>query len=41
MTCAVDTRNIPATKLYRRAGFERVGLRMPFVRALAPISAKH
>ncbi|HMN39407.1 MAG TPA: hypothetical protein PKE29_01080 [Phycisphaerales bacterium] len=34
VTCAVDTRNAPAMKLYRRAGFERVGLRMPFVRAL-------
>jgi ribosomal protein S18 acetylase RimI-like enzyme len=34
VTCAVDTRNAPAMKLYRRAGFERVGLRMPFVRTL-------
>lgn len=36
VTCAVDTRNAPAMRLYRRAGFERVGLRMPFVRTLRP-----
>jgi ribosomal protein S18 acetylase RimI-like enzyme len=36
MTCAVDTRNAPATKLYKHAGFERFGLRVPFVRSLRP-----
>ena len=34
VTCAVDTRNTPAMKLYRHAGFERFGLRVPFVRAI-------
>ena len=34
VTCAVDTRNAPAMKLYRRAGFERFGLRVPLVRRL-------
>ena len=34
VTCAVDTRNTPAMKLYRRAGFERFGLRVPFVRSV-------
>lgn len=35
ITCAVDTRNTPAMKLYKRAGFERFGVRLPFVRAIA------
>ena len=36
ITCAVDTRNAPAMKLYKRAGFERFGLRVPLVRSLVP-----
>ncbi|HVU64180.1 MAG TPA: GNAT family N-acetyltransferase [Phycisphaerales bacterium] len=39
VTCAVDTRNTPAMKLYRRAGFERFGLRLPLVRSLGPAGA--
>jgi ribosomal protein S18 acetylase RimI-like enzyme len=39
VTCAVDTRNTPAMKLYRRAGFERFGLRLPLVRSL--VGASH
>ena len=34
VTCAVDARNAPAMKLYRRAGFERFGVRVPYVRSL-------
>ena len=34
MTCAVDSRNASAVKLYRRAGFERFGVRVPYVRPL-------
>jgi ribosomal protein S18 acetylase RimI-like enzyme len=34
VTCAVDSRNAAAVKLYRRAGFERFGVRVPFVRSL-------
>lgn len=34
LTCAVDTRNVPAMRLYRRLGFVRFGLRLPFVRGL-------
>ncbi len=34
VTCAVDSRNAPAVKLYRRAGFERFGVRVPYVRSL-------
>lgn len=34
MTCAVDTRNRPATTLYRRLGFQRFASRVPLVRAL-------
>ncbi len=39
VTCAVDTRNTPAMKLYRKAGFERFGLRVPMVRRLGPVHA--
>jgi ribosomal protein S18 acetylase RimI-like enzyme len=35
LTCAVDTRNEPAMRLYRRLGFERFGVRIPFVRGLS------
>lgn len=31
VTCAVDTRNEPAMRLYRRTGFERFALRVPMV----------
>jgi GNAT superfamily N-acetyltransferase len=36
LTCAVDSRNIPALRLYRRLGFVRFGVRTPFVRPLQP-----
>lgn len=36
VTCAVDTRNAPAMRLYKRAGFQRFGLRIPMVRGLGP-----
>ena len=39
MTCAVDSRNASAVKLYRRAGFERFGVRVPYVRPLRPKNA--
>jgi ribosomal protein S18 acetylase RimI-like enzyme len=35
LTCAVDTRNPPALKVYTRAGFQRFAVRMPFVRSVA------
>lgn len=34
LTCAVDTRNAPAMRLYKRLGFARFGQRLPFVRGL-------
>lgn len=34
VTCAVDSRNASAVKLYRRAGFEKFGVRVPYVRSL-------
>ncbi len=34
IACAVDTRNIPAMKLYKRAGFQRFSVRVPMVRGL-------
>jgi ribosomal protein S18 acetylase RimI-like enzyme len=34
LTCAVDTRNVPAMALYRRCGFHRFATRVPFVRSL-------
>jgi ribosomal protein S18 acetylase RimI-like enzyme len=39
LTCAVDTRNAPAMRLYHRLGFERFATRIPLVRALS--SAAH
>jgi ribosomal protein S18 acetylase RimI-like enzyme len=36
VTCAVDTRNLPATKLYHAMGFRMFGSRTGFVRPLAP-----
>lgn len=38
LTCAVDSRNASAVKLYRRAGFERFGVRVPYVRPLRRIN---
>ncbi len=35
LTCAVDTRNAPALRLYERAGFRAFGARTGFVSALA------
>ena len=35
VTCAVDTRNTPAMRLYRKAGFQRFGVRIPLVKSLA------
>lgn len=34
LTCAVDTRNAPAMRLYRRGGFERFATRVPLVKRL-------
>lgn len=34
ITCAVDTRNTPALRLYARHGFERTGVRLPMVKGL-------
>lgn len=34
LTCAVDTRNAAAMRLYQRAGFERFATRVPMVRSL-------
>jgi ribosomal protein S18 acetylase RimI-like enzyme len=34
MTCAVDSRNTPAMKLYKRAGFQRFSIRVPMVRGI-------
>lgn len=34
LTCAVDTRNAAAMRLYQRAGFERFATRIPMVRSL-------
>jgi ribosomal protein S18 acetylase RimI-like enzyme len=36
ITCAVDTRNLPATKLYHAMGFRMFGSRTGFVAPLAP-----
>lgn len=36
VTCAVDTRNVPALALYERLGFVRFGVRVPMVRSLSP-----
>lgn len=35
VTCAVDTRNTAALRLYQRAGFRRFGVRIPMIRPLA------
>ncbi len=35
VTCAVDTRNTAALRLYQRAGFKRFGIRIPMIRSLA------
>lgn len=35
VTCAVDTRNTPALRLYEHAGFRRFGVRIPMIRPLA------
>lgn len=35
VTCAVDTRNLAAMRLYRAAGFQRFALRVPMVLGLA------
>lgn len=42
LTCAVDTRNPAALRLYRAAGFQRFALRLPFVRSLEdpPLGAR-
>lgn len=34
LTCAVDSRNTPALRLYRRLGFARFGVRVPLVKSL-------
>jgi RimJ/RimL family protein N-acetyltransferase len=34
ITCAVDTRNTPALRLYAKHGFERTGVRLPMVKGL-------
>lgn len=34
LTCAVDTRNVPAMNLYSHAGFHRFATRVPYVRSL-------
>lgn len=34
VTCAVDTRNTPALRLYAKHGFERSGVRIPMVKGL-------
>ena len=34
VTCAVDTRNVPAQKLYQRAGFVPFATRLAFIRAV-------
>lgn len=34
VTCAVDTRNTPAQRLYKRAGFDRFASRIPLIRPL-------
>lgn len=34
LTCAVDTRNTPAQRLYRAAGFERFATRIPVIRSI-------
>lgn len=39
VTCAVDTRNAAAMRLYQRAGFERFATRVPMVRSLIADSA--
>jgi ribosomal protein S18 acetylase RimI-like enzyme len=36
ITCAVDTRNTPALRLYAKHGFERTGVRVPMVKGLGP-----
>ncbi|MBC7835255.1 MAG: GNAT family N-acetyltransferase [Phycisphaerales bacterium] len=38
VTCAVDTRNAPALRLYERAGFENFATRIPMVRSLRSLS---
>jgi ribosomal protein S18 acetylase RimI-like enzyme len=35
VTCAVDTRNPAALRLYQRAGFRRFSVRIPMIRPLA------
>lgn len=35
LTCAVDTRNTPAQRLYRTAGFEHFATRVPVIRPLS------
>lgn len=40
VTCAVDMRNSVAMRLYQRAGFQRFGVRIPMIRALATSSSR-
>jgi ribosomal protein S18 acetylase RimI-like enzyme len=35
VTCAVDSRNVPAVRAYRREGFSTCSVRRPYVRSLA------
>ncbi len=37
VTCAVDTRNTAALRLYQRAGFRRFSVRIPMIRPLASL----
>lgn len=34
ITLAVDTRNVPAVRLYREMGFQRTGIRIPLVKSI-------
>lgn len=39
--CAVDLRNTPALRLYKRAGFEQTQVRIPLIRQLGPQNKKN